>query len=288
MALDRVSSDRIREIRQERKKHSRIRFLIASISIIAIIVSIILISRSSQLQISSIAVRGNYIVSTEEVRSTVEEILNKYYLYFFPKRNVFIYPNHSIKYQVTTNFPRFEKVSIDRVNWNTLIVDVTERKNLYLYCDALLTDLIEPNCYYVDAKGYIFSQAPTFSGNIYFVFLGNYGWADGESPIGKHIAPENIFSEIIRFKEGIQQRRLTSYGFRSYTDDTYAFLLSPSFEDDNQKIIFGTTDDIETVYSNLISALESDALSNELTDHFDKLQYINLQYGKKVYYKFSQ
>ena len=284
MALDRVSSDRIREIRHERKKKSRMRFFVATLSLVVIVASVVFISRASQLQITSVVVRGNYIVPTDDVRSLVESTLDQHYLYFFPKRNVFLYPSRILTNQITSHFPKFETVTVSRQNWNTLIIDVTERKNLYLYCDALpLASDVEPHCYYVDAHGYVFSPSPIFSGNVYFVFLGNFNWSDGETPIGKQIAPENIFSELVRFKEGLEENNLTPYGLRIYPDGTYAFLLSPVLDDTSQKIIFSTTDDITSAYTDFVSALSADALKSELSEHFDKLEYINLQYGKTVY-----
>jgi hypothetical protein len=65
-------------------------------------------------------------------------------------------------------------------------------------------------CYYVDDHGYIFSRSPSFTGNVYFVFYGNYTWEAVHTPysirtygdyVVKYIVkPNNVlfFDEVVK------------------------------------------------------------------------------------------
>jgi hypothetical protein len=289
MALDRVSGDRIRELKEQRSRQVRLRLLVGLIALVIIVGSLVFISRTDQLQIKSVVVRGNYIVSSDDVIKAANDVLAQKYLWLLPKKNVFLYPNSLLTQKLHAAFPRFETISIHRENWSTLVIDVSERKNVYLWCDSLPLILTTgvPNCYYVDGHGYIFSRSPTFSGNVYFVFYGNYGWNDGDSPVGKRILTEDTFKQVIRFKEGLEQKQLPPHGFIVYPTGVDALLLSPQLNDSGQKIVFLNTQDIPTIYDNMISALASPDLEKNIVDHFDTLQYVDLRYDKKVYYKFG-
>lgn len=291
MALKRVSgTDRIKELREQRKRKLRIRFLIGVVSVLVIFGSVIFIARTNQLQIQSIVVRGNYIVPAEEVKALVDTIIEQKYAWVIPKSNVLMFPRKALYEKVESTFHRFNTIDFHLENWSTLVVDVTERKNVYLWCDKLPASApaINQQCYYVDDYGYVFSRSPSFSGNVYFVFYGAYTWNEGESPIGKTLFEEGTyFRDIIRFKEGITNEGLVPHGFVTYPTGVSSFLLSPSLSDAKQKIVFTKNQDLQTLYTNLVLALTSAKLKKQLDEEFNSLAYFDLRYDKKVYYKFG-
>ncbi len=290
MAIERVSGgDRIRELKDKRKKKARFRLGIAIVSVVIILGSVIFISRTRQLQIQSVVVRGNYIVSADDVKKSVQTILDQKYAWIIPKSNVLVYPNAKLRAEIAKQFPRFDSVHLHRENWGTLVIDVEERKSVYLWCDALPSqkDTQNQNCYYVDDRGYIFSRSPSFTGNVYFIFYGTYTWGANESPIGKKLFSDEYFKHVIRFKEGIASHGIIPYGFVMYSTTVSGFLLSPKFDDGIQKIVFTTSQDLSVLYENLLLALTSADLQKQLREEFDSLQYLDLRYDKKVYYKFG-
>ncbi len=290
MVLERATGgDRVKELKEKRRRQRRIRFFIGLISVIVIVGSVIFISRTRQMQIQSVIVRGNYIVQSDDVKAAVNAILQQKYAWIIPKSNVLIYPSRELHDAVSSQFQRFNSVEFHLENWSTLVIDVTERKNVYLWCDMLPAAAVgkTQTCYYVDDHGYIFSRSPSFTGNVYFVFYGNYTWEDNESPVGKKLFEDTYFRDVIRFKEGIATAGLTTYGFIRYSTGVSSFLLSPSFNDTKQKIVLTTTQDLPTLFSNLSLALTSEDLKKELAEKFSTLQYFDLRYDKKVYYKFG-
>jgi cell division septal protein FtsQ len=291
MAVERTPGNRIREIKEKQRRRKKVRLIVALISILIIVASVVFISRTKQLALAHIVVRGNYIVSSDDISAIADKILDEKYLWIIPKRNVFLLPVNAITASIHDAYPRFDGVTVKRENWNTLGIDVVERKNTYLWCDKLPSDAAATgtpeSCYYIDAHGYIFSQAPTFSGNVYFMFFGTNGWNANESPIGKRVADEETFKDIIRFKEGLEKENLPSYGFILYETGVEGFLLSTNLDDTKQKIVFTNDEDIPALYDNLVSALTAPELKEKLANDFANLLYLDLRYEKKVYYKWS-
>ncbi len=289
MAQVQPARDRIRELRQKKRASLNRRAVIVFFLVCVIVTSIIFITRSSYLQIEQIVIRGNNIVREEEVKSSINDILKKNYLYIIPRTNLFLYPKNEIEFLIKKQFPRFETVHISRVNFSTVVLDVRERQSLYTWCDGLplITAPNEPACYYVDENGFIFSHAPYFTGGVYFKFFGSYGWEENQAPIGARILDEDTFKKIIRFKEGLESEGLVLYGFTTYPTGVYSFLLSPVSDDTKQKIVFTVENDIDAVYANLVSALNAPPLKTDLVKKFDTFQYIDLRYDNKVYYRFQ-
>lgn len=291
MALERVSGgERIRELKEKRRRRARVRFLIVLVSVIALVAALVGVTYIKQLQVQSVVVRGNYIVTTESITELAQKVLHERYAWVLPKSNVLLYPASALEKQIADRFPRLNTVHVHRENWSTLVVDVTERKNVYLWCDALPSEKDETDrtCYYIDDHGYVFSKSPTFSGNVYFVFYGTYSWKDSDSPVGKALFPsDEYFKNIVRFKDKLTESELPPSGFVQYSTGVSAFLLSPSFNDTKQKVVFTADQDIPSLIENLMLALTSADLQKQLKASFDTLQYLDLRYDKKVYYKFG-
>ncbi len=290
MAVERAGGERIRELKEKRRRRARVRFLLGCIAVIVLVVGLIGVTYIKQLQIQSVVVRGNYIITTESVTTLVQNVLHEKYGFVIPKSMVLVYPERFLERLIKERFPRASTVEIHRENWNTLVVDIVERKNVYLWCDGLPRERDDSSrtCYYVDDHGYIFSKSPTFSGNVYFVFYGAYTWGATESPVGKALfARDDYFKNIVRFKERLTELNLPPSGFITYPTGVSAFLLSPSFNDTKQKVVFTADQDLVTVIDNLSVAVTSASLQKQLTDSFASLQYLDLRYDKKMYYKFG-
>ncbi len=128
------------------------------------------VSRLPQLQIERIAVFGVSAFGKTDIEEFVEKKIHEYYFGVIPKSNIFLYPRNALLEELLDEFPRLEAVSVSREKEGVLSVRVLERKPYYVWCgeDVSSTE----NCHFVDLKGIIFSEAPGFSGNAYFIFYG--------------------------------------------------------------------------------------------------------------------
>ena len=228
------------------------------------------------------------MVETEAIKETIQKDLVGNYFWLFPKTNFLLYPKKQIKNELGNKFKRFSIVSIGLDNIRTLKISVTEREGKYLWCGdivpILISDVTSYKCYFMDQEGYIFDEAPYFSGNVYFKFYGKND-VNLENPAGTYFL-ENKFDKIIIFKNALEKLNLNPTAF--WLNDTGDANISLSSEPETgPKIIFKIDSDYEKIAENLQAAITTKVLQTKLKTDFSSLLYIDLRFGNNVYYKFD-
>ena len=289
---DILTSPRIEEIKHKHRVRNFRLLIILFIIIILLIGSLSYLSSNPKITINNIVITGNHIISTQDLESKIKDDLNGRYLYLFNKSNSLIYPNQKIYDDLITFFPRINTLTIYRDNWKTLHVEITERMGSYLYCGPIVPEIINDvgeNCYFINNDGYIFDKAPYFSGNVYFKYYVKItdNNIQVENPLMKNILNTDRFHEIVRFIDGV-----TSIGFKPIymdikDDGTYTVYLNHNLNDTAPIIIFKKENDLETILSNLSTAMKKGEFADEINSKYTKLQYIDLRFKNKVLYKFQ-
>ena len=147
----------------------------------------------------------------------------------------------------------------------------------------------------MDEDGYIFDEAPYFSGEVYFKFYGltDVGRPDSgrptseDFPLGSYFLKQN-FKQLISFKDiliGIGLKPVALYATND--GDIQIFLSGGTLPTTGPQIIFRADADFQNVAENLEAALTTEPLQSEFKNKYSSLQYIDLRFGNKVYYKFS-
>ena len=283
------TSPRIALIKRNRRA-MRLRLIILfSVLFIVTIGGLSYFSSNPKIAISRIEISGNSIIDGSKIEQSIKDKLYGRYLGLFARSNFLIYPHDRIYKNLLKEFPRIEKLSVYRVGFNNLKVEITERAGSYLYCGLAIPDNkddVGENCYFVNNDGYIFDKAPYFSGDIYFKY---YTKIEGDvtNPLGSQMIPIDRFRDIIRFIDGI-----TNLGFKSsylVIDEKgiYSLYLKTSGVNLNSKIIFKEDSDLVTILSNLSIAMSKKEFANEINTKYDTLLYIDLRFKNKVLYKFQ-
>lgn len=144
------------------------------------------------------------------------------------------------------------------------------------------------DCYFLDASGYVFAKAPAFSGDILVRLYGPLAAeADDAAPaktdtIGKYYLPASKFPAIRSMVRGVSLLSLTPSSLVRKEDGDYELLLKGG-----GKILFSDKEDPVRIVSNLDSALSSDPLKKNMAEKRSALQYIDLRFGNKVFFKFD-
>ncbi len=90
-----LNSSRLLELKRHRKKIVINRFLFFLFGACVLFGLLAYISRLHALNISNIEVTGNQVVDTDAIEKVIEQQISGKYLLFFPKTNVFLYPEKS-------------------------------------------------------------------------------------------------------------------------------------------------------------------------------------------------
>lgn len=261
----------------QKKKRKILFFKIGSIStaLIIFVTAASLLSHLDIFEIKTITVEGNSSVDAEQVQEIAKaHVAGKYY-YLFSRANRFLYSKDVIIEDLYTQFKRIKIVSLN-VNKSNLLITIEEREPAYTWCSGMPGNT-QNKCYFIDSNGYIFSESPVFSGNVFFAF---YGDVDNENPIGLTYLNASAFKDIDTLITFLNDKKLHPFAFRSHDNGVYDLYL-----EQGGKIIFKEGLDIPLLISNLDLIIKNTQVFKSTGT--SKLEYIDFRFGNKLYYKFS-
>lgn len=284
-----LNSPRLLELKKSRKKAFWGKVLVSFLGLVAVFAFLAYISRLENLNISEIKISGNKTVETDLLLETIKGEVAGKYLWLFPKTNVLIYPQNTIKATLENNFKRLKNTSFSIENNKILSVSLDERTAKYMWCGASLPaeeDTAE-KCYFLDEEGFVFDEAPYFSGEVYFKFYGANNLAV-ENPQGSYFS-EQSFSQLIFFKNFLTDLDLKPVQMLVKEDgDVEIYLSKGSMLSQNPKILLKIDSDFQNVAENLDAALGTEPLKSKIKNKYSLLQYIDLRFGNRVISKFNE
>ena len=280
-----LNSPRVLELKKKRQRRTKNKIIIIASCLFLLVVGSIFLFRWPRVNIQTIEINGNKVINPGALMDVVNYDLKGDYALVFPKTNFLIYPEKKIKLDLMTEFKRLSSVQLSIKNINTLEVTVTERDGKYIWCGDMFT--AQSDCYFMDSNGYIFDKAPDFSGDIYFKFFGSIQ-ANETNPVGLVFLP-GTFSKLLKFENSLFEMGLKPYALQAAANGDMTFYLSPNNPTaPSPQIIFSSTADYDTLANDLESALQAEPLQSEFAKNYDSLNYIDLRYGSKIYYKFNK
>lgn len=234
--------------------------------------------RIENLTIANVNLNGNNVLKSEEILNAVEKDLSGSFLWVVPKRNSLFFPKTNIEENLLRKYTRLESVSIVRRDLITLDIEVVERTPFALWCGNRYVDTSVElgNCYFIDETSLIFAKAPDFSGDIFFKYFGERN-TDNVKPIGSRYMKETDFTGFNLFLEAFESLPFVPVSFTKIDDTDFSVRTNQGTQ-----IIFGSDMSLSTILDNIESILESEALLNN--EHV--LEYIDLRFGNRAYYKF--
>lgn len=272
------------------ERRRRRRNVIASIFCIGVIVLctvLFFILRKGEWQISEVYVYGGESISQDQVEDAIWDELSGKYIYVFPRTSLFIYPSGAITDGVMGNFSRIKDVELDLELPRTLHVTLEEYKPYALWCErkekgiydpvaiSTDTDIRKGDCYYIDNQGYIFDEAPSFREGIYFMYIGGVS-----NPLRSYIFVDDYFIKFEAFRKQVQDIGLSSQALIINEDETFVMELT-----EGGVILLDKDIPLGVAYDNLASVLKDPDAGFVSRD---KIEYIDLRYLRKVYYKINE
>ncbi|MEK7060027.1 MAG: hypothetical protein AAB970_00185 [Patescibacteria group bacterium] len=272
-----LNSPRFLELKKKKRKIFIKKILFLICFFILILVGLSFLSKWEYININNIQITGNKVIETKMIESVVKEKIAGNHLWFFPKTNFLLYPRGEIKKELADKFKRLKDISLNIQNFKTLNISLTERTALYTYCGLAPAELDASNqkCYFVDNSGYIFDEAPYFSGEVYLKF---YGKTDS------YFFQPN-FNKLISFKETLQKIGVKPVVFFVEDNGDMKVFLSSTTSQLGPFINLKADTDFNQVIENLQSVLTTEPLKTEFKTKYSSLLYIDLRFGNKVYYK---
>jgi len=284
---DVLNSPNLEKLKKKQRQAFRNKILLYLFAIILLFVGLSFLSRWEKINIRGVEISGNNIIESGVVKEVVNKELSGKYLFFLPKTNFIFYPKGGVAETLGREFKIFTNISVKLESKGMLKISVEEREATYTWCgDALPEESEKIDCYFIEKNGYIFDQAPYFSGDVYFKFFGRVE-REGETPVGFYFH-KDIFEKLVSFKNTMIQIGLKPSSLVVRNDgDIELYLASKVAPPEAPKIIFKIDSDFEKIIENLQTILTTEPLETEFKEKYSSLLYIDLRFGNKVYYKFK-
>ncbi|MEO8637426.1 MAG: hypothetical protein ABI430_00810 [Candidatus Taylorbacteria bacterium] len=280
MSIFKRSRLRSKKYAKKKRKFFWIKIIFLIILCALLIYSLSYLSKLQQVAISDITVEGNSAVTEDDILSLVEGELDGSYYEIFSKRNIFIYPKRLIEEKMKDTWKRIDSVKIERVGLSALAISVTEKKAMFLWCgEKMSAEVKVSDCFFMDDTGYVFSKAPLFSENVYFRFFGAIAESD---PIGSQYLPLADFQKVSGFIKELENNRISATRLLSKGGGEYEVVLS-----DNNRVLVNEREAFAKTVEHLKTLLESDSFKKDVKNSPTNIDYIDLRFGNRVFYKFK-
>jgi len=224
-----------------------------------------------------VAVTGGSAQSAA-VQAFVEKRLAESATGFISGRNIFLFRYESLGSEIVANFPQIKDATIarDTTLGNGLVVTLIERSAYALWCGA------SGNCYVVDDEGVVFAPGAGVSTSTLptpYIFTGALSTSSVamHDPYGGVFAGEH-FVGIQTLLSDLKNTGVMPLGANLETDTDFQVPLREGYY---LKASYG--EDPENIAKNLSLVLNSDALKGKAM----LLEYVDLRFGNRVYYKFK-
>ncbi len=211
---------------------------------------------------------------TDLVISYTNALLDDGKFHFLSRRSIFLYPKVAISSAIARNFPRVASATLSRESAlaTTLSINIEERQPFARWCmDA--TDALGA-CFLMDASGLIFADGsdPGEVPSTDYIFSGGSRNVDA---IGKTFAPEHL-QGIVSLLGLLKSAGFDPAGASIQNEQDFSIPLRVGLF---IKASYGS--DADQLVRNLQLILSSGALRGKEAE----LEYIDLRFGNRVYYK---
>lgn len=228
------------------------------------------VSYLPQYSISSVAVAGTQELSPQLVRTFVAAHLTPSTRPFLSPQNMFLYDPAGLARAIAAFFPRVASADVSRASMlaTAITVTVRERQPFANWCSG-------DECFVMDEEGFIFGSArgeniPPSSG---YTFTGAVATSTGA--VGHYFARGHL-PGLLALLRLLGQAGFSPQGARIEDDHDFSVLLSEGFA---LRASFGQ--DAGALARDLKLVLSSDALSGKVSE----LEYVDLRFGDRVYFK---
>lgn len=278
-----LNSPRLLELRRRRRRSFLFKVFSSFFALLVFLGALSYIARINKLNISKIEIAGNKVIDTGLITAVAADNLKGDYFWLLPKSNFLLFPKGTIITELKQKYKRLKDIKLEIKSPQTLSITLTERQGKYTWCGTELPapeiKTEEYTCYFMDSDGYIFDEAPRFSGDVYFRFF-------GKASAG-YFSPDN-FQKIASFREILSSLGMKPSSLYLRSDgDIEVYLSSNLLPPDAPKVIFKSDFDLAKLSENLESAMDTEPLRSDFKNKYSSLQYIDLRFGNKVYFKFQ-
>ncbi len=276
----------------QREKVSRFRdiFMQWGAFVIVLYILCILLSQRFAWDRSHIHIDQPKTIQFDELQKGVALAQEKYFLFLIRRDNNLLYPKKYITKRLMQDFPRIASLDIQK-DWKGIQYRMIERHPAYLAC-SMNTEKLLDACWYMDATGMVFDEAPIFSLGVYTLFLLD------TPPTALPYRPfhSELLNQLDLFRLGIIQRYGgTIESVEITAHDVIVHIVSLFDQEvplgsyillDNNELT--TTTGANAVFGRLDLARDKGPFLEKLQSSAMQFKYLDMRFPDKFYFKFHE
>lgn len=241
------------------------------------VIVFITVAQVPYFQIHEIMIAGNGTDhDIHDIREQSERLLTRRYWLVVPRRFISTFNTEQFSSELLSALPRLEYIAVKKQFPDAITIMFIPRTFLGVLCnDTLYPD--SPSCGYIDRTGFLYESAPEASGSLILKIHTDFAHVK----VGTTALDETTIQQMIFFNEEVPRRtglRISAYGLKSQVPDELRFAVTDGFE-----VIINKNDDPSAAVR-----LLSTVLTEEIKNRREKLDYIDLRFGNKVFYRLKQ
>jgi len=262
---------------QKKKKRNYKAWLISLIVMAIVIVGVRFVTNSSKFIVTSVEVHGNKTIPESEIINLASQQLEKHRFLFLPQVNIFFFNTDKLEKEINKLYI-LANVNITKKYFNTIQIEIEETITSLVW-------LNDTNAYYLDLKGIVVSEVRSTNSNEENIVRSQvmqqglpiiYDQNNNEVKIDQKILSIETIQNILEINELLGQNNIDIDFYQiDAEDDTNIIVTTLS----GYLIYFSTDLEIINQINNLT------ALLDEKIENIGEIEYIDLRYGKKVFYK---
>lgn len=270
----RKKGDILRASKRLRKKRFLRKFTFLFLFLLLFSFSILSFFYLPYFKIKKISIGGNSTISSEKLTAEVLNYLEEKDLKIFPRDNILILSKDRLKEDILNRFSRIKEININKSFFDTLSLEVKERNNEAIFC---LDDKRE-QCDFLDENGITFEKAPYFSAGVFLSFFDQrQGSSTPTWESNSQVISQEQFKKLIEFKNLVQEKNIKVSDITLKKEGVYQLDT-----DEGWYILLNEQNESRLSFENLKSTLDSIIKTKR-----GQLDYIDLRFGNKVFYKFK-
>jgi hypothetical protein len=228
-------------------------------------------------QINDIQVSGNRTILSKDIESVIFREIAGGYASIIPRSSFFLTRGEAVGRVLKKNFPRISEVNIVRNFPNQIRVAIYERSAWAILCNDGLTpeENSDIQCVYIDSEGLALDEAPNSFGSLVVKIKTDFALLK----VGEYVLEPARAIRIYSLGEKIEallSAEIIAYEIFSVLPREMRMRTSEGFS-----LIVLLEDDPPEIIRVLKSVLEE-----EIKERRSRLDYIDLRFGNKVFFKF--
>ncbi|MFA5736855.1 MAG: hypothetical protein WCX70_00610 [Candidatus Paceibacterota bacterium] len=288
MAVSKSKRDILKRSKEREKKILKIKIILGFLLILFLVGSFIILLNWHFLRFDSVVVVGNTAENKDLIQTIAQKSIAGRYLGLVPKGSIFFLHKKILVETLKQEFPRLAEIVISLPDLNTLKLVVNDKKAKLVWCDGQ-DSIKKEDCYYLNENGEIYSQAPVFSKAIITEIIGPLSL----SPIGRVVMSSSTVEKIQALTLAINHlvaglpnsNSSKLIYWQPLTDGDWSGWVM-SEKDKRWQVIFNEKSSLPELLGSLSSTLKNKIFLTDWTRQNGRLEYIDIRFDQKIFYRF--